>query len=177
MLLEGDAFSSDAALAGPSLEEAPVGVPEAANIDQADRSAMDALDAIQLHDAEAERQLQELLESSRVAEQESGAALEDEVEEGLQARQLGSSPISPAGSRAMLKSQLWEQQVRLPKSPPFSAHTHTPKGHVDQSQCLPQSQLHLCCRLDCSRNRSASACRMSIPFYKLEMFACCSNSS
>lgn len=150
MLLPGDALSSDAALAGPSFtakaEEAQVDDDtEAANINQADRTAMDALDAIQLHDAEAERQLQELLESSRVAEQEAGAALEDEADEVPQARRVGSSPISPAGSRAMLKSQLWEQQVCLtmPSSFPTQMHTmshrHAVGNSVDQNVSLTPS--------------------------------------
>ena len=157
MLLPGVALSSDAALAGPSFtaKEAPVDhEPEAADINQADRTAIDALGAIQLHDAEAERQLhdaeaerqlQELLESSRVAEQEAGAALEDEVDEVPQARRVGSSPISPAGSRAMLKSQLWEQQVCLTMPPFFPtqmhtmSHRHAVGSSVDQNVSLTPS--------------------------------------
>lgn len=161
MLLPRGALSSDAALAGPSFtaKKAPVDHdPEAADINQADRTAIDALDAIrlhdaeaerQLHDAEAERQLQELLESSRMAEQEAGAALEDEVDEVPQAGRMGSSPISPAGSRAMLKRQLWEQQVCLTMPPSFHtqmhtmSHRHAVGSSVDQNVSLTPQHLLL----------------------------------
>ena len=101
------AFSGSEAAADDPKADAPAVVS-----DQPFRTALEAMDAIQLHDPNAEKQLQQLLEGSRAAEQEADAAMENDVEvEEPSVRRQGSSPVSPAGSRAMLKSQLWEQQV------------------------------------------------------------------
>ncbi|KAK9821897.1 hypothetical protein WJX74_010681 [Apatococcus lobatus] len=124
MSLLQDAPSSHGVLAAPSVVAAG---PQAASVDheaaemdidvdQPNGTAGDAMDTIQLHDPEIEKQLQQLLEGSRAAEHGADAAMRDELDEEEEeepgARRQGSSPISPAGSRALLKSQLWEQQAR-----------------------------------------------------------------
>ena len=104
-------------LAGPStaassgqaaaLEVATDAALAAADEPRADAAERDAMDAIQLHDPEAEKQLQQLLMGSSGA----GDFPAVDMDSGSESEAAGRSLTSPAGSRAMLKSRLWEQQV------------------------------------------------------------------
>ncbi|KAK9860427.1 hypothetical protein WJX84_007272 [Apatococcus fuscideae] len=77
-------------------------------LDPAPLTERDAMDAIQLHDPEAEKQLQQLLMGSSGA----GDFPAVDMDSGSESEAAERSLTSPAGSRAMLKSRLWEQQAK-----------------------------------------------------------------
>ncbi len=74
----------------------------------AEQSTLEMIDSIQLGDPETEKQLQQLLEGSRAA---ANGPDDADIGEASDEDQQDDSPLSPAGSRAMLKSRLWEQQA------------------------------------------------------------------
>ena len=131
--LDVSAPTSSAAVLQPSPSDADE-QPVEADADQpgaARQDPTDTVDAIQLDDPEAEKQLQQLLEGSMTAAQGFAGADLEEAHDDLQQED---DPLSPAGSRAMLKSRLWEQQVYLPAdackicSLHFWYHVYLPSG-------------------------------------------------